>query len=412
VMRARAAIPGTAAEGMRLVVGARAPLASPWSGVLQVRGALPGGQLSWRLEGRPWGALDERGRETSGAGGGPRFGQQKLTIKGRCVVGRLLPVAVRLALDVYPEDGGAGRAGARLRVKLKQSSAATFLPERRGLGHTSLTAAGSVATKEDGGTVNDGSGVAVSVAHTAGVGARRSVWLHTAFQARLPGGWPVSAKDGGALRVDLTRWLHRAPPWSSPSSRSSSLGSGRLPEIKLKKVGVAYLPSRVDATRWILPILPYYATSKATLAVVNSGCKTVSLGSMPHHLHMPVARERSRVSSAFGPRVHPVHGAHSHHNGIDYADHLGSPIYAAEGGIVTHSGPAGGFGNLVEVQHGRGLTSLYGHLHKCLVPHGAMVRRDQLLGLMGTTGNSTGVHLHFELRNAANKPVNPAPLLR
>ena len=410
VLRARAAIPGSAAESVRLVVGARCPALSPRSGVLQVRGALPGGQLSWRLESRPWGAPGDVVRE------GGEAGLRRLTIKARCVVGRLTPLVVRVALDVWPESSGSGaKAGAQLRFKLAQSSAATFLPERRGLGHTCVTASSNVGPAFEG--------VSVDVNHTAGAGTRKSVWLHSALQVRLPAAdaaradagrspacWPVSV-EGGALRMDLLGRRRRGA--TAVSTTSPSLATlPCIPGIRLKKLGVAYLPSRVDATRWIVPILPYYASSRSTLAVVNSGCTTVGLGATAPALHMPVARERFKVSSAFGPRVHPVHGVRGHHNGIDFADHCGAPIYATEGGMVTHSGPAGGFGNLVEVSHGRGLTSLYGHLHTCLVPQGAMVRRGQLVGLMGTTGNSTGVHLHFEVRDAANRPIDPSRILR
>jgi murein DD-endopeptidase MepM/ murein hydrolase activator NlpD len=94
------------------------------------------------------------------------------------------------------------------------------------------------------------------------------------------------------------------------------------------------------------------------------------------------------------------------HSGIDIPGALGSPILAADGGTVTFAGPDGGYGLMIEVDHGNGLRTRYGHLSRILVGVGSPVQREQEIGLMGSTGRSTGSHLHFEvLRNGAK--VNP-----
>ena len=106
------------------------------------------------------------------------------------------------------------------------------------------------------------------------------------------------------------------------------------------------------------------------------------------------------LSSRFGVRVDPLTGDQRMHGGIDIPGALGSPILAADGGTVTFAGPDGGYGLMIELDHGNGLKTRYGHLSRILVAVGSLVRRQQTIGLMGSTGRSTGSHLHFEvLRN-------------
>lgn len=106
------------------------------------------------------------------------------------------------------------------------------------------------------------------------------------------------------------------------------------------------------------------------------------------------------LSSRFGLRADPLGGGERMHSGIDIPGSLGSPILAADGGVVTFAGPDGGYGLMIEVDHGNGLRTRYGHLSRILVSVGSPVQRRQAIGLMGSTGRSTGSHLHFEvLRN-------------
>ena len=106
------------------------------------------------------------------------------------------------------------------------------------------------------------------------------------------------------------------------------------------------------------------------------------------------------LSSRFGMRADPLGGGERMHSGIDIPGALGSPILAAAAGVVTFAGPGGGYGLMVEDDHGNGLRTRYGHLSRILVGVGSPVNRQQAIGLMGSTGHSTGSHLHFEvLRN-------------
>ncbi|HOL11630.1 MAG TPA: peptidoglycan DD-metalloendopeptidase family protein [Bacillota bacterium] len=104
------------------------------------------------------------------------------------------------------------------------------------------------------------------------------------------------------------------------------------------------------------------------------------------------------VSSEYGNRWHPILGKYKWHSGIDIAVNSGTPIKAAEDGTVILSGSNGGYGLCVIIDHGGGISTLYGHASKLLVKKGDIVTRGQTVALAGSTGVSTGPHLHFEVR--------------
>jgi hypothetical protein len=110
---------------------------------------------------------------------------------------------------------------------------------------------------------------------------------------------------------------------------------------------------------------------------------------------MPV---RGWVTSHFGYRLDPFSGRRSLHRGLDVAARKGTPIVAPAEGVVSFSGPYGGFGNTVIVFHGYGISTLYAHAQDLLVRSGQRVNRGDVLGTVGNTGRSTGAHLHYEVR--------------
>ena len=117
-------------------------------------------------------------------------------------------------------------------------------------------------------------------------------------------------------------------------------------------------------------------------------------------------------TSGYGVRSDPFKGGAAMHAGIDLAGPNGTPIYATADGTVRRSGwNSGGYGNLIELDHGRGIETRYGHLSQILVRPGAQVKRGQLIARMGSTGRSTGSHLHYEVR-IEGKPVNPIPFMK
>jgi murein DD-endopeptidase MepM/ murein hydrolase activator NlpD len=112
---------------------------------------------------------------------------------------------------------------------------------------------------------------------------------------------------------------------------------------------------------------------------------------------MPVT-DYPYLSSSYGWRRHPVTGRYSRHDGLDFAAPRGTPILAAAGGVVLAAGPDAGYGRRVEIDHGDGLMSRYAHASEVLVHPGDLVERGQLIARVGSSGVSTGPHLHFEVR--------------
>jgi murein DD-endopeptidase MepM/ murein hydrolase activator NlpD len=116
------------------------------------------------------------------------------------------------------------------------------------------------------------------------------------------------------------------------------------------------------------------------------------------------------LSSGMGPRTDPVNGSSDFHNGLDIAGDKGQPVYATAAGIVTQAGYQGAYGNLVVVDHGFGLETRYGHLSGFNVQKGAHVKRGEMIGRLGSTGRTTGTHLHYEVM-ANGRLLNPLQLL-
>ncbi|MBU4327270.1 MAG: M23 family metallopeptidase [Proteobacteria bacterium] len=114
-----------------------------------------------------------------------------------------------------------------------------------------------------------------------------------------------------------------------------------------------------------------------------------------------------KITSLFGMRQHPVLGEALHHDGIDISQPTGTPVKPLSSGIVTFSGNNGGYGQMVEVDHGNGLTSIYAHLSKLSVRKGEQISSKQTIGQVGQTGMTTGPHLHLEIhrQNAAIDPL-------
>ncbi len=114
------------------------------------------------------------------------------------------------------------------------------------------------------------------------------------------------------------------------------------------------------------------------------------------------------ISSGYGHRTDPITGRDAFHSGTDFATHEGTEISAVAGGVVTFSGRRGAYGNLIEINHGNGYTTRYAHNKENLVRVGEVVRAGDTIGLVGTTGRSTGPHVHLEVRKQG-QPKNPAP---
>jgi len=129
---------------------------------------------------------------------------------------------------------------------------------------------------------------------------------------------------------------------------------------------------------------------------------------------LPIPVTNFRLTSRYGIRKHPVSGVVKMHRGLDLAKPYGSPVVSSREGVVTYAGWMGGYGNLIEIRHvlkgkngPKALRTRYGHLSKILVHEGQRVSSGQLIGRVGSTGISTGPHLHFEVREESGKTSNP-----
>ncbi|MHB8472989.1 MAG: M23 family metallopeptidase [Gammaproteobacteria bacterium] len=116
------------------------------------------------------------------------------------------------------------------------------------------------------------------------------------------------------------------------------------------------------------------------------------------------------VSSGFGSRIDPFTGLTDFHPGIDFAGRMGSPVVAAADGVVSWVGTREGYGHMVEIDHSNGLVTRYGHAQRTVVREGEIVSKGQTIALMGSSGRSTGPHVHFEVLQGG-VAVDPSPYL-
>lgn len=121
--------------------------------------------------------------------------------------------------------------------------------------------------------------------------------------------------------------------------------------------------------------------------------------------------ENFTLTSNYGFRSDPFRGRRARHKGIDMAGPIGTPIYATADGIVGRSQWVRGYGKYIEINHGNEIQTRYGHMSRLNVKANARVKRGDLIGFMGSTGRSTGSHLHYEVR-IAGEAVNPVPFMQ
>ena len=133
-------------------------------------------------------------------------------------------------------------------------------------------------------------------------------------------------------------------------------------------------------------------------------------GSASIPMLVPVTTSRS-MSSNFGMRVHPVLGGFRMHKGVDLPASTGTPIHATADGVIGRADWFGGYGLCVEIEHGANLETRYGHMSRIAVAEGQHVHKGDVIGYVGSTGRSTGPHLHYEVR-IGGEAVNPVPYLQ
>jgi murein DD-endopeptidase MepM/ murein hydrolase activator NlpD len=188
-------------------------------------------------------------------------------------------------------------------------------------------------------------------------------------------------------------------PQAQPATTPTTIPSATLGEM---------LQRQVSTLPWSPPAATAAAASAAVGAVGAPAAAPPAAGADRSGMLMPVD---GRISSNYGPRVHPITGQSRMHHGIDIAASSGTPIRAALAGTVTYSGPMGGYGNIVIIEHPNGTETRYAHNSRNDVNVGQQVARGEVVGAVGSTGMSTGPHLHFEVRRNGES-VDPAPYLR
>ncbi len=147
------------------------------------------------------------------------------------------------------------------------------------------------------------------------------------------------------------------------------------------------------------------AVSKAKPAVGSvSGMDSVSIPSRD-----PL--QNTRLTSNFGMRNHPVLGGRRAHSGIDLGAPVGTPVYATADGVISRASWFGGYGLFISIEHGGDLQTRYGHMSRLNVADGQKVRKGDVIGFVGSTGRSTGPHLHYEVR-VDGAAVNPIPYMQ
>lgn len=127
-------------------------------------------------------------------------------------------------------------------------------------------------------------------------------------------------------------------------------------------------------------------------------------------LPLSVPLDQYAISSGYGKRKDPINGRVAYHRGLDFRAAMRSPIYATAPGTVTYAGWSGPFGRMIEIDHGHGIRTRYAHLKKILVKSGQAVANREKIGLVGSSGRSTGPHLHYEVRHKG-VPLNPMKFL-
>ena len=181
--------------------------------------------------------------------------------------------------------------------------------------------------------------------------------------------------------------FERDPPRGGPEGDGEGM-SAQIPDLS---VMLAKLEQRVDLR-------------ESQLSALENVILARELHQEIHPEGRPVAK--GFISSYFGERADPFDGLEAFHKGVDFAGSVGSPVTAVAAGVVTWAGERAGYGKLVEINHGDGFTTRYGHNERTLVSVGQTVKRGESVALMGSTGRSTGPHVHFEvLRNG--RQVDP-----
>ncbi len=199
----------------------------------------------------------------------------------------------------------------------------------------------------------------------------------------------------------LTRAAMKRTARAEAAIREFGLNPATLSTVSNEAVGGPYIPFFADGDQELHPTLERLNNALLRMDQLERTLLTIP-SAMPADITM--------MSSGYGYRRDPFTGAGAMHSGIDFKGPHGQPILSAARGTITHAGWKSGYGKTVEITHGNGLMTRYAHLSKIHVATGQKVKQGLQVGAMGSTGRSTGTHLHFEVR-LNGTAVNPRPFL-
>jgi murein DD-endopeptidase MepM/ murein hydrolase activator NlpD len=237
----------------------------------------------------------------------------------------------------------------------------------------------------------------------------------TSADGAMPASRPA-ATDLGDLAENLTGMMEDSRQALDALSEAATASTDRI-TTELRRVGIAtdLPPGPVLATGG-----PYQPPQPETggfslLQEANAVATALDRFQIARAAleDAPISRpitDAARLSSLFGNRPDPFVGASAFHAGLDFASARGTEVWTAGAGVVVFANGNGGYGNMIEIEHPDGLRTRYGHLSTILVREGQSVDTGDLIGLVGTTGRSTGPHLHFEVRRN-DSPVDPSGFL-
>lgn len=264
----------------------------------------------------------------------------------------------------------------------------------------------------------------VGVAFGAGFAIRGANGAHQAEVARLKGELNAQHAELATAKEDAQREINaiaaRVGELQAQSNRLNALGERLTRDAKIggdefnfdKVPGVGGdekvedIPAK-DLMKGLNQLETKFKDSGDKLSVLESMMYSEQLQLAALPTGRPID---TYITSGFGTRTDPIRGGVGHHMGIDFDANIGDAVHAAAGGVVLFSGVKAGFGNVVEVDHGNGYTTLYGHNSRLLVRAGDIVRAGQTVAKAGSTGRSTGPHVHFEV-HVNGRPVNPRKFL-
>jgi murein DD-endopeptidase MepM/ murein hydrolase activator NlpD len=231
---------------------------------------------------------------------------------------------------------------------------------------------------------------------------QRTVHLIEVTKRKIQAQRAEIAKTQSAIESNRQQTLDRARQVWNVRQQQFRAVAAKSAEIHTRKVLLGQV--RREKASYLRALRSYIFESNKIASFLRGHQTGHVIGGIPGFLHWPVPGHR--ISSPFGWRIHPVYHARSFHTGIDLPNPTGTSVHAARAGNVIYTGWNGAFGNVVIIDHGHRIATMYAHLSRIYSHAGQKVSAGTVVGAVGSTGWSTGPHLHFEVRSNGT-PVNP-----